>query len=275
MKTFDKKVVYRSHFDGQLVEIIDRGDERSLYFGGHVLQSTIRLSRPESLALIYTRFMMAPLLFNETPERILIIGLGAGSLLHFLHHQLPDCHIDTIDNSPDIIDLARKFFMLPEDSRVVVHHGDGYGFLADLPISENSYDLILLDAFDAQGMAASIYRSDFFDLCRSHLNQAGMICLNMWSGDRNRMAEVKEDIREIFQDSAAIPVPKRGNVICIGWKNGDIWQTLRRKSLQSDRLQAKFGIDFDAIIRSFMKHNLNFTQRISHYLKTSRGSFQA
>lgn len=270
MQKIEKKVVYRDHFDKQLVEIIDRGDERSLYFGGHVLQSTITLSEPQSLALSYTRFMMAPLLFNEAPERILIIGLGAGSLLHFLHFHLPDCHIDAIDSSIGVINLAREYFLLPDGPEIMVHHGDGYAFLADRPESKAHYDVILLDAFDAQGMATSIYRADFFALCRSHLQKKGMICLNLWSGDLNRMAEVKDDIEAAFEDMAVIPVPKRGNVICIGLKNRNIWQTLKKNISQSGRLQSRFGIDFDIIIRSFMKHNLNIRQRLSHFLRMSR-----
>ena len=92
----ERKTIHRSHWQSQLIEVVDEGDTRSLYFGGHVLQSSMYLSAPQKLALSYTRFMAAPLLIDDAPERILVVGVGAGSLVRFFHHHFPDARIDGI-----------------------------------------------------------------------------------------------------------------------------------------------------------------------------------
>lgn len=260
-----RNVIYRGHNDNQLIEVIDSGDVRSLYFSGNVLQSAIFLSKPQSLALSYTRFMLAPLLFNDAPEKILIVGLGAGSLLHFLYHYFPESSIDAIDSSAHIIELAREHFSLPQTPEISVHCCDGYDFLADLPGS-HGYDLILVDAFDADGMAPSIYRAGFFELCRFHLQASGLISLNLWSGNAGRLVEVKEDLAATFGSVIKLPVPKRGNVICLAGNEADIWQLVKRSRAELDQLKSRFEINFKPIVNSCLKNNLTIAQRFSHAL---------
>jgi len=163
-RTMDRRIVHREHWNNLLVEIIDNGDTRSLFFGGDVLQSSMSLSHPNRLTLSYTHCMMASLLINDHPERVLVIGVGAGSLVRFLHSHLPTCRIDGIDNAPHIIKLAHGYFSLPEDERLTLFDRDGFDYLQQLP-EPRGYDLILVDAFDGAGMAASIYHRACFDLC--------------------------------------------------------------------------------------------------------------
>ena len=57
----------------------------------------MRIARPWSLELAYTREMMAGLLLrpaDEWPRTALLVGLGAGSLAKFIYRQLPECRID-------------------------------------------------------------------------------------------------------------------------------------------------------------------------------------
>ncbi len=149
-----KEIVHRAQYNNHLVEVIDRGDERFLIFAGNIVQSSMSIKKPERLTLSYTRYMMAALLANTCPEKVLIVGLGAGSLLRFINYHFPDCLIDGIDNAADIINLSRKYFYLPDKPEIAIHCCDGYDFLAGLP-DEHRYDLILVDAFKAQGMSTT------------------------------------------------------------------------------------------------------------------------
>ena len=65
------------------------GAWRFLHFGLDTVQSAMRLDDPDRLSLRYTRKMMAFLLFNRAPERILLLGLGGGSLAKFCYRRLP------------------------------------------------------------------------------------------------------------------------------------------------------------------------------------------
>ena len=75
------------------VEVSEEDGVRSLHLGGDAIQSSIRLDRPDELALDYTRAMMAFLLFQPLPREVLMIGLGGGSMARYIHQRMPgDAH---------------------------------------------------------------------------------------------------------------------------------------------------------------------------------------
>jgi spermidine synthase len=73
--------------------IVDHGPRRFLHFDLDAVQSAMHLEHPDRLSLAYTRKMMAFLLFNRTPARILLLGLGGGSLAKFCYRCLPSATI--------------------------------------------------------------------------------------------------------------------------------------------------------------------------------------
>ena len=79
--------VYSGSYDKPFV--VDNGPRRFLHFDFGAIQSVMEVSNPVRLALAYTRKMMAFLLFNRTPERILLLGLGGGSLASFATQTCP------------------------------------------------------------------------------------------------------------------------------------------------------------------------------------------
>lgn len=262
MKHSSRKVIHRSHWNNHLIEVIDSGDERSLYFAGNVLQSGMSLYAPHALVLSYTQYMMATLLMNDVPQRILVVGIGAGSLIRFLHHHFPEALIDGIDSSQPVIDLAKEFFNLPENSCVNIHCGDGQDFLTNRT-TEYNYDLILIDAFDALGMSETIYHSGFIELCLHHLNISGIMSLNLWSGDDQRMERVIGDVSAHCESCVQLPVPNRGNVICLAGRGQILSTIMDQDSIHLAQLKARFGINFKAILNVCRKHNMGLFQRIS------------
>ena len=261
MSSISKKLVYRDHVNNHLVEIFDEGDKRSLYFAGNVLQSSMSITVPHRLVLSYTHFMMAPLLFDNSPQRALIVGIGAGSMLRFLHHHFPECAIDAIDNSSEVIELAQKFFLLPKSSNIRIFCNDGFDFL--LSRQQERYDLILVDAFDQAGMSPSIYCSEFFDLCRERLVETGLVSLNLWSGNPDRLESVKTALTSIFPSVIKLPVPNRGNVICLAGLEPELLYSLEADFPEISHLSEKMQINFRKIAKACVRHNLGLKQRIS------------
>lgn len=257
------KIIYRDHWQNHLIEIIEKGDSRSLYFGGNVLQSTMSISAPHHLVLSYTRFMMATLLFINPPRRVLLIGVGAGSLIRFIHHHFSSCVIDGVDFSPDIIKLARGYFNLPNSRNISLHCGDGHEFLAQL--NAETYDLILIDAFDHRGMALSVYCSDFFEHCLHHLEDNGIVSLNLWSGNEAKMDRVQTDLKRYFGSCITLPVPERGNVICLAGKSRNMTAIMEQDYTELSRMSAEFNINFRQIVKVFIKQNLGYRQRIARF----------
>lgn len=255
-------IIHRENGDNQLMEIVDTGDHRSLYFASRSLQSRMSLSHPQKLLLSYTRYMLLDLPILESPSNILIIGIGAGSLIRFCHFHFPTCLIDAVDKSSQVIDLARDYFQLPESDQVRIHCREGYDFLQGIQRNPQ-FDLILVDAFDHKGMAETIYTSSFFKLCASVLKENGILSCNLWSGEPGRLETIQTSLSIHFPGQLFIPVPGRGNIIALAYPHPVLWQKFKRSTDEWLSLEQKFDLDFRAMLNTARRHNQNLLQRFA------------
>jgi len=76
----------------------------------------MRLDDPDALCLAYTRKMMAFLLFNSGPRRMLQLGLGGGSLAKFCYRHLPDALITVLEIDSHVLALREEFRVPLDDS---------------------------------------------------------------------------------------------------------------------------------------------------------------
>lgn len=189
---------------------------RYLHFGSEWVQGAMRIARPFALELDYTKEMMLPLLMraDDWPRRVLLIGLGAGSLTKFLWRYRPEAQLTVVEIEPQVEALARQFFRLPEDAqRIHIHHADGADFIIQ---TRQKYDLILVDGFDSKARAGRLDSLPFYLDCKAHLNADGMLCVNLLAR-RKKFTHSIERIRDAF-DGQLIAFASRdnGNAIAIG-----------------------------------------------------------
>lgn len=263
-------IVHKENWHGHRVEIRDNGDHRSLYFGSEHLQSRMSLARPEDLVLPYTWHMITALLIAPDPHDILIIGIGAGSLVHFFSHHFRQCRIDAVDSSSYIIHVARGFFRLPENERIIVHCRDGLQFLQEP--SKKQYDLILVDAFDHQGMAAGIYSEPFFSRCAASLNNAGVVSCNLWSSDALLYREIQTILADHFSSCLYLPVPDRGNIVALAMKMAVPWSQILLNNKELAKLSKRYGIDFKELAATAKANNLSLSERLLSFLHPAGNS---
>src|SRR5260370_11150409 len=133
--------------------IIDSGLQRRLQFDLYTVQSSMHREHPDRLTLAYTRKMMAFLLFNRTPARILLLGLGGGSLAKFCYRRLPYPTVTAVEVNPDVIALREEFRIPADDDRFRVICADGAAYLARL---RRSKDVIMADASSRGGVAPGL-----------------------------------------------------------------------------------------------------------------------
>lgn len=128
--------------------------------------------QPDALDLRYTQKMMAFLLFNEKPEHIVMLGLGGGSLAKYCYRHLPNARISVVEINPEVIAL-RSYFNIPQDdSRFQVVCGDGARFIAE---EKAPIDVLLIDAFDEQGIAPSMTHQSFLEGAYDHMAKDGSV----------------------------------------------------------------------------------------------------
>ena len=195
------------------IEVSEELGVRYLHFSSEWVQGAMRIARPNSLELAYTREMMAGLLLREPPwpRTALLVGLGAGSLVKFIYHKLPQTTITVIEIDPQVEIVARLHFKLPDDPhrlRVVIADGAEY-MLKDGP----KFDTILVDGFDHCGRAGVLATLPFYQACRSRLTESGLLAVNLL-GFSVGFAVSSERIEQAFDGRALVfPSCDSGNTI--------------------------------------------------------------
>lgn len=148
-------------------------------------QSCINLSAPKRFALNYTRMMMAGTLFTgPAPRRVLIIGLGGGSIPTALREILPQAQIDVVEIDPAVTRVARKYFNFHEDPKMKVIEVDGRVYVKRALRTSEKYDVIMLDAFDHEYIPEHLLTREFLTEVKSLLSPQGVLVGNTFSSSR-------------------------------------------------------------------------------------------
>ena len=218
------------------IEVSEAAGVRYLHFSSDWIQGAMRIARRWNLELEYTREMMVSLMLREdAPRKILMIGLGAASLLKFLYRNLPLAHLTVVEIEPSVVAAARQFFKLPEDSkRINLVLSDGAHYVMN---QDKHYDLILVDGFDENGRAGELDTLPFYQACRSRLSDQGVLAVNLLGRSRGFEASV-ERMTIAFDDRAFVfPSCESGNAIAFAAASQPI--TLDFEDLKESALKMK------------------------------------
>ena len=218
MKRYGGTLVYSSRDAEGILEVVDAQGVRSLHFGTSPRQSAMALDDPNRLELSYIRAMLSALLFVDTPQNILLFGLGGGSLARFMFHQFPQSKIDAVERRRSVVDVAHEYFSLPKDPRLTVHIAEATEH-AQKAVSNlaHYYDLVLIDAYDHQGMDRTINAEEFFRNCAGLLQPRGVMSINLWGTHSVSLRHSIELINLCFPKHAyRLQVPNKGNIVGLG-----------------------------------------------------------
>src|SRR6266571_3653298 len=157
----------------------DHNGLRTLLFErGGTRQSVVKPGDPDHLELRYAKVALVGLALCEDPRRILVVGLGGGTLPTFLRKHYPSAAIDVAEIDPDVVDVAKKFFGFREDERMRAHVGDGRQFIEN--VREPRYDVIFLDAYGAESVPAHLTTREFLQAVRRAVVPSGVVVGNIW-----------------------------------------------------------------------------------------------
>lgn len=257
MYKYNGLVVHESHDDDGILEIVERNGVRSLHFGTHSRQSSMQLSEPDMLVLDYARAMSCWLLFKETFDEALIIGLGGGSLAKHLLHHFPDCKLCAVEYRKSVVRIARSHFGLPLDQRLKIITADGGNYVRQRRETEQEkFDLLFLDAFDHDGMALSLRNIAFFDACKSLLKPDGILIINLWATDKPLLAACFDWLDRTFDSKMLLlPVRGKGNTIGFAFNRATPHYSLSALRNRALKLEQDYRIEFPVFLKDICRHN--------------------
>jgi spermidine synthase len=179
-----------------------------LHFGDRgLVQSIIKPGEPTHLELAYTRVVPACVALAQRFDRLLVIGLGGGTLPLFFHRQFPDLTIDVVEIDQEVLHIARTYCGLQQDPRLQVFVEDGRDFIERCA---SPYDVILLDSFGNEAVPAHLLTYEFLIAAREALAPGGVVVANVWPRAQNPLFEkVLATYCRAFADVYILDVPDR------------------------------------------------------------------
>jgi len=209
-------VIYEkaSSFNTIIVTEDHKGMRTLLFERGGGRQSVVKPGDPDHLELPYARVALAGLALCEEPRRILVVGLGGGSLPMFLRKHYPAAGIDVAEIDPDVVDVAKKYFGFREDERMHAYIGDGRQFMANA--RQADYDIIFLDAFGARDVPKHLTTLEFLQITRRALVTSGVVVSNVWRPAANPLHDsMVRTHQEAFDELYILDVPGDVNNILL------------------------------------------------------------
>jgi spermidine synthase len=226
------------------IDIREEDGVRTLHFGSDWIQGAMRIARPWSLELDYTREMMASLLLRDEsrfPRRVLLIGLGAASLTKFLYRNHPLARLTVVEIEPGVVAAARQFFKLPEDpKRLNIVIGDGAEYVMT---SSRSWDLILVDGFDADARPGGLDTLPFYLACRARLGTDGIMAVNLFGRSRGFKPSMERILAAFDGRALSFPSCDSGNVIAFAAAGQPIHIDLDDLQERAARLKQDTGLN--------------------------------
>ena len=221
--------------------VIEEGDSRSLYFSRALTQSGMLLSDPTALQFAYTQKMMSFLLFVHSPEHVLMLGLGGGSLAKYCYHYLSSTRVTAVEIDPNILAFRDQFMLPPDDARLTILLSDAAEYLRQC---EESHDVVMIDAFDRDGFAASVCTREFYLDVHDALAMHGAMVANM-VGPRAERAVHLDMIADVFDGNIIVlPIATDGNYLVFAFRDANFEPRWRWIEDQAKAMQKRYALDF-------------------------------
>lgn len=133
-------------------------------------------------------------------KRVLVIGGGDGGVSKEVFKYSSVEKLTLVELDPAVIDVARKYLGkvhggAMDDPRFELRIEDGEAFVFG---TKEKFDLVILDLTDPAGVAAGLYKREFFAACRAILNPGGALTMHIGAPIFHPM-RVRENVANLKQ----------------------------------------------------------------------------
>lgn len=212
------ELVHEATSDYGRMSVRKKGNRIALYFvrkpAREVLQTRMDLDAPQDLVTPYARAMMVAMLGAAGAERVLIVGLGGGSMVRALQHHRPSTRIDAVEIDAEVVRIAREWFGVKPSPTTHIATRDAFQYLAD---QAGPWDVIFMDAFlqpsektDSTGRPLHLSTASFYRDVRKKLAPGGVLTINL-----NRGPSTRKDLETLSEAFPHVQTIRRGGNVLV------------------------------------------------------------
>ena len=272
------EILFEEYTNYHHIVVEDRAKVRLLRFDDAV-QSVMYKYAPDKDGFEYTEFFHVPVVLDPTINSALFIGLGGGTGPKSFLKDYPKMEIEVVEIDQRVVDVARKYFMLPEDPRMEIHVRDGR---IHLQRSKKIYGTIIVDAYSSGPYGAflphHLATKEFFELTWKHLEHGGSLVYNIASEEQEDTRKLARTLyatmHGVFQTVYAFDVKSSYNMILVAQKidpdqpeaaSGEkkVWPGA--PWLKHPLTEEKIATLTDQLLRSSVLHQPQLPQRVRQF----------
>jgi len=181
-----ERVLYRADTQYHRLSVTEADGVRHLRFDASN-QSAIDLSDGYTSTIAYPNYMDTALAMNPAAKRVLVLGLGGGAITKRWWRDYPELSIDSVEIDPQVIDVSKRFFGLPDDARLRLFNEDARRFVQR---SNETYDIVIVDAYYSDSLPFHLTTDEFLGEIKARMAPDGVLAYNVIgsvTGDESRL----------------------------------------------------------------------------------------
>jgi len=192
------------------IRVIQDGSERRLVVGG--LVQSINADAEDVEERIWGKLVSEAVrqLDSLAAKKVLILGLGGGTVAHLLTKKFGPIPIDAIELDPLIVEIGKKYFDLDKLKNLNIITADAIDFVkkpSDYCLLPSAYCLTIVDLYCGSEYPEEAESDEFFAGLKNLTHPKGVIVFNRISSEHD--AEFEEKLKKNFGSFKKELVPSK------------------------------------------------------------------
>ncbi|OGY24592.1 MAG: hypothetical protein A2Y57_01945 [Candidatus Woykebacteria bacterium RBG_13_40_7b] len=216
---FAPKILFEGESDfSREIRVIDSGGVRKLLVDSYV--QSVSLNSSGKVTGYWNTVMEIVQEQLKNPKKILILGLGGGTLVKLFNNKFQIEKIDGVEVDPKIVEIAKNYFWL-SDPNLNIKVGDAINYVRR---KVDDYDAIMVDLYLGGNLLEATGKQEFFENLAKNLKKGGLVMLNRIYdfASKEKTLEAYHLLKRVFGNSnwvQAEPYFKSNNIILYSIKN--------------------------------------------------------
>lgn len=210
----DARVIHERETEYQYARVVqdDDGERRLELNEGQAVHSVYR---PDSVLTdgVWDGYLTVPFsVWGRAPERLAILGFGAGTTARAYAKYFPDTQIDGVEIDGELLEVGERYFALERRRELRLYAEDARTFLRR---TAERYDAIFMDAYRQPYVPFHLATREFFALARERLRPGGVVVVNVGHPETSNALEatLTATLREVFSYVVRDPIAAESTLL--------------------------------------------------------------